>query len=377
MYVGFLRGKETPSLFAKLLSKSCNQQGLTLVYFKPEDLSIEKKLIKGKVLIENKWESIKIGIPKFIDVNPHLFNNKKYKEEMLFLKRETTLSIERRHIMRKDKLQSELNKKETLKRFSIKGEKISSFNQFVDFIEQNKKVVVKPVGGLQGKSVIFIEKKTDGHYIVGSQKDVESIMMEQLKELYENQLKQKNYIIQNYIKSRTKQGEPFDCRVHLEKKSKDHWVIANTFIRIGIGQSIVSNINQGGGISRTKDFLSANFGEQGIDIFKDIKDSSILIAKELEKMTSSTYMTMGLDVGIDPNGKIVVFEVNSYPIIKPSMAEIIMIRPLFYKDMLIKSSHNLTSDNEKLKVEIEKIHSSSSWKITAPLRKVRKIIKKK
>lgn len=77
--------------------------------------------------------------------------------------------------------------------------------------------------------------------------------------LYEEIFSDNRYVVQKYIQSRTWQGDPFDCRIHLEKNGNGHWRIIKKSIRIGIGQKVISKVNQGGGVSDCKAFLAANF----------------------------------------------------------------------------------------------------------------------
>src|SRR5699024_5798821 len=353
MIVGFLRRSSHPPKISYYLSLTCAYYGIKLVYFTPKDISIDNKTITGKILMNNKWEEVTISIPKFIDITPHLFNSKKHSQKIGFLKNETMLSIDRRHIINKDILQTEFMKIPHLQRYAIKGEHLKSVEQALSFISENKKVVAKPIGGLQGKSVIMIEKASNNNYKLGINKEIIDLNEQEFIRYVKDELLEKGILIQTYVSSRTIQGEPFDCRVHLEKKSQFEWVIAKTFIRVGVGQTIVSNISQGGGISKTENFLKANFGEKYIDILDDIKKSSKLIAEELEKITDTTLMTIGLDIGINEDGSLFVFEANSFPIVAPSMAEISVIRPLFYKSMLTNNSSNLRAS--KIKKQNHKI----------------------
>src|SRR5699024_11740718 len=115
-------------------------------------------------------------------------------------------------------------------------------------------------------------------------------------------LKKTKYLMQRYIVSRKNLGDPFDCRVHLEKGANNEWKIANMFIRIGIEQSVVSNVSQGGGISRVNSFLEVNYTGKAKQIEKQLHQVSTKIAVEIERITKTQLATMGLDVGIDPYG---------------------------------------------------------------------------
>src|SRR5699024_12842950 len=115
---------------------------------------------------------------------------------------------------------------------------------FLDIIKLNSKVVVKQVNGLQGKSVIVLKAINENLFVIGEQKNDKEYTMGELKELFTSIFNKSRYVVQKYITSRTKNNDPFDCRVHMEKGANNRWNIANIYVRIDIDQSVVSNDNQ-------------------------------------------------------------------------------------------------------------------------------------
>src|SRR5699024_5863786 len=400
MIVGFLRNKSSQMKTARHLSLSCNYYGIKLVYFSIADVNIDKGLVNGQMYLNNEWEKVIVPIPKYIDVNPHLYKNRSNVKVLNYLKDKSTLSIYKKNIISKDDLQSKFAKSKRLKRYGIPSESTKDFEQLLDFISLHQKIVIKPVDGMQGKSVISIEQDTQNQFKVGIKKETFIYRMEDLKKLYKNEIADKRYMMQRFIESRTEQNDPFDCRIHMEKNGRNQWIVANMFIRVGIGQSVVSNINQGGGISKPKEFLKVNYGkEKGSIILQDLQQTGKILANELEKHVKHTLMVVGIDVGIEPDGNLVVFEVNSFPITSPQLAEISMNRAAFYKYMLerekeeeIKSlliekekkinslqneKHEIFTQLKSLKKEITNLKNSNSWKLTKPLRSISSKFKNK
>lgn len=56
-----------------------------------------------------------------------------------------------------------------------------------------------------------------------------------------------------------------------KKNGRGRWAIAKIYVRIGIGQSVISNVNQGGGISDIREFLKTNYGEKWKEIYSNLK----------------------------------------------------------------------------------------------------------
>ena len=376
MFVGFMRKSKSPSFMAKFIAITCKNQGIELIYMTPEDVNIKSNTVNGYIYLNNEWEKVTVPIPSFIDISPHLFTYKKYKKILNYLKKNTKLSIDERHIILKDELQFQLRKNKDFYHIAIPTKKLNAFSDLTKWLDKYKTIVVKPVRGLQGNDVYILKKEELNNYTLGISKEEKKLTENELSEYFSRKLKNKNYIIQKYISSRTIDGDPFDCRIHLEKNGKGEWETARKYIRIGIGQKVVSNISQGGAISKPENFLQYNFGEEkGKEIDYKLDLLAQTLPYEIEKIKNKTFMTMGVDVGIDNSGDLFVFEINSFPIVSPLKTEIALLRADYYKYMLNYPINN--KENEQLKKELTNIKNSKSWKLTKPLRKLGIILNKK
>lgn len=389
MLAGILRFKQkAPKSFFRLLTMYSHRYGVNLIYFTPEDINIRKKRIQGQMLINDQLVNVNSRIPDFIDVTPHIFNEKnrrKYTKEIEFLKKNSELSIDRRQIIRKDKLQKVLSESKEFSYLAIPTMKVKDFKGFLDKINQNKKMVIKSVSGLQGKGVTLVSMQ-DTNFIVGEKKQERVLSQNQLEDFFNSNIYGKNYIMQKYINSRSNNGEPIDCRIHLEKNKYGKWEVARKFIRIGIGQKVVSNISQGGCISDVKNYLKSTFGDNWKKVYNKITEIEKRLPYFIEKHEKKQFMVMGFDVGIDLNGEVCIFEVNSFPIIAPQRAQVSKIRAGYYAYRIKKIKENKKSKNntEKKQVkdnyykrEYDKMVNSTSWKITKPVRMIGSIIKRK
>src|SRR5699024_9385464 len=160
-----------------------------------------------------------------------------------------------------------------------------------------------------------------------------------------------NYVCQKYVSSRTKQGDPFDCRIHVQKAEKGEWAVLKNYIRIGIGQKVISNVNQGGGISDLVPFLKANFENQWKEISKDIKELTETLPSKIESLIDSPTMAFGFDIAITRNGELYLFEANRAPAVKTVLARTSRLRIQYYEYML----NNIVDKNKLIKVN--KAHS--------------------
>src|SRR5690625_207546 len=273
MMIGLLRTSETPPVaFADLLTMTCNYQGIKLLYMTPSNIDIKTGMVTGKMLIENEWRNIKTKLPKFIDATPYLFsgaNAKKYQKEIRYLKKSTRLSINRRHLIQKDELQRMLTKHKELKELAIETEEVTTFEKLISFLDKHNSIILKPVLSNGGKNATIIQNADKDYAEI--EEENKKITFKERSELCDEKYSKRSYVIQEYVVSRSLFDEPIDWRVHLEKNGNNEWEVARSFVRIGLGEKVVSNISQGGGISRVDPFLKANFRENWKVIKKKIE----------------------------------------------------------------------------------------------------------
>ncbi|WP_163969625.1 YheC/YheD family protein [Oceanobacillus halotolerans] len=402
MLIGFMRNFKHPPDLAKLTAMLCNYHGIELIYIRPPDVNMNTKKVEGKMLINNKWINVHRELPPFIDITQYCFK-RKYKEIINYLRKNTILSYDKGNTLNKEKLQQELLKDDECSHFVIPTLKVHKFSDIEKFINKHKVIVMKPIRGERGRG-IFILKKHNKNYMLGHQKEEKVYSSEEFKDFYDDHIKNKRYIIQKYISSRTIQGDPFDCRIHIQKGQQGKWIVVKKFIRIGIGQQVISNVNQGGGISEVKPFLKANFGEKWQDIAKKLDDLALILPNKIEEIKKAPIMTIGLDIGIDSTGKVYLFESNGEPTTKPLLAESAKTRTEYYKYVI---EHKLKSDQKTGKYDLDKhnkntetemeelqekynlikkekdlykkkyfaIENSTSWKVTKPVRVIGNIVK--
>lgn len=424
-----MRTFKNPTRMATALAIACKTQGIDLLYFHPSDVDILKGKVHGKVYIENKWNKITTDIPKFVDVN-HFCYRKRYKEVMDFLGKSTRLSESNLNRVNKMKLQNALKKDKEYAHLVIPTKRITDFNSIGHSLDKYKIIVLKPIGGSFGDNIYICEKKDADCYRLKFKNTEKILTLDEFKIYYEDNIEGNRYIIQKYIDSSTVQGNPFDCRICVEKNGDGEWVLAKKFIRIGIGQKAVSNISKGGGVSATVPFLKFNFGDKWREVENKLMAVAVTLPKKIEQLRDYSLMTMGIDIGIDKQGNVYVFEVNSSPGTSQSAYETSLYRSQYYKYVLThelnldtneyiskftsedlqgyinkqlnkqrilqnkvemlskelekinnktselqnhvnkqsKEKHTLQKKDKMLSKELNKVYNSTSWKITKPLR---------
>jgi len=185
-------------------------------------------------------------------------------------------------------------------------------NNLRSMLDTHQMVVVKPVVGAGGHGVIKVTRDGDGYTYTYYSQTKRFASFTALVGSLNNQRKGRAYIIQKGIYLATVDGRPIDYRVKYVK-TENGWVYRAIVGRIAKKGLFVTNLCRGGtlvsaanGISRS--LSSAQVGEKK----RKMRELTVLSTNVLESKYPGIGQ-LGFDYGIDKQGKIWIFEVNTRP----------------------------------------------------------------
>jgi glutathione synthase/RimK-type ligase-like ATP-grasp enzyme len=187
------------------------------------------------------------------------------------------------------------------------------------FLNKYKNVFIKPVHGSQGRSIFKLNYSDDVLSVNSSLKafsekklrdcTIDEIYL-QLKPLLNNRI----YIIQQGIPLITYDSRGMDFRVLCHKNHKDVWEVTSVVARIAAEKEFVSNIAKGGEVMAPQTALEKSFTAQvASSIISEMKELAVEITSAISLQSSGIFGELGIDMGIDHNGKLWLIEVNSKP----------------------------------------------------------------
>lgn len=307
MKVGMLRYPEKPPFLARTIAYICSHYNIDFFYFRPEDVDLTHKKINGSFLVNGKWVQKSTDFPDVIDNAPM-----RERDKILYSVLEEHSILTTRRIGSKKKIFNTLEKDGRFKDVLIPYKLIEDEVGIKLAIDEYKKVLLKPSRSNQGKNIYVIERSKNG-FQVSTDSTTKSYSELAFTNLYNEVFANRLYICQPFIESKTKEGHPFDVRIHTRKNIDGKWATVKIYPKIGIGKSITSNISQGGGISAINSFLEAQFE----DNWKDVKQRLNQLSRQFPPLFQSLYTfpidALGIDIGIDKSGKLWLFEVNTFP----------------------------------------------------------------
>lgn len=183
----------------------------------------------------------------------------------------------------------------------------------VDYLGKFSSVYVKPDREHRGKGIMKVWKKDRAYHLVhvkGSAKRYQSI-----GEVY-RKIRQKSngarFIVQKGIPLARVNGRVFDIRVMMMRNGQGAWQYAGMIAKVAGTRSVITNVARGKGYVLKVDRALLKSGKfsasQRIAILKRLRSLSYTVANYFNRYKYSSQI--GVDYGVDSNGKITIIEVN-------------------------------------------------------------------
>lgn len=176
---------------------------------------------------------------------------------------------------------------------------------------------IKPDDSSQGVGIIRIDRAGEHSVMLRSIDTKHFSFHQNVKSLFTtiNKLRRKqHYIIQQGITSTTQLYFPFDIRIHVLKVN-DSWTVGGMIGKVAKRKSIVTNASQGAVPTHIDTVLNHFRGyseEQSQAVKAAMEKITLDVATEMGKKHTD-WKEFGLDIGIDQENHIWIYEVNFKP----------------------------------------------------------------
>ncbi|GAX92002.1 YheC/YheD family protein [Effusibacillus lacus] len=223
-----------------------------------------------------------------------------------------------------------------------------SQKQVSHWLQQYDNVYLKPCNGSLGMGVIRLRQETDqlevSHSNKGSSLHFE-IPMDGFGGLQKS-IRRRPYLIQEGISLLQISEQPVDFRVSVQKGAAGEWTVSGVVGKVGVPGAHATNLAVGGKAISATEILTTAFEKQKADqIYADMKEAALKIAKQLE--TIGPFMAdFGLDLAVTMDGTIKFIEANGRDLRitfrdakKPQMWRRTFQNPILYGVYLLGSNH--------------------------------------
>ena len=325
--IGFMHYRKKPTNRAYAFAAVAKAEGAELLYFSPGAVDFENKKINGYIYQNGEWVNV---ISNFPDIICNVAGFSKDKQNAIVERLHEEIPFTSYSIGSKETVYRNIMKYKEFSHYLVPSEKVLSANHFFNLLDKHGEIVFKPSMGSQGKDVYYVSKEINTE--INAENSFYKILNGIQKTIYDhseisdfisNKIREEEYLIQPYINCRTKSGDSYDLRLHVQKNIKGDWVITKIYPRIAISGSILCNLSRGGYTIELTSFLKREFEDDFYNMQKYIEAFSLQLAAHMDKIQKDIYKEdldeLGIDIGIDKNQKICIYEVNWRPGAPPSL----------------------------------------------------------
>ncbi|HZG75545.1 MAG TPA: YheC/YheD family protein [Paenibacillus sp.] len=182
-------------------------------------------------------------------------------------------------------------------------------------------VIVKPAHGWGGKGVMRVRRASNGRLEIRYKRSKKTYSSQAEANRYiRRKAKGKTFLVQRYIRLARVDGRPFDLRVMVQRRktSSSKWKVTGRLAKVAGKGYLVTNVRRSRGrvmkvdsALRASD-LRGNTASRRKRILKEVDRVSLVGAKALSRRYPFIH-TVGMDIGVDRDGKTWMIEPNFTP----------------------------------------------------------------
>ncbi|CAG7652508.1 Endospore coat-associated protein YheD [Paenibacillus solanacearum] len=180
-----------------------------------------------------------------------------------------------------------------------------------EMLAQYGSVIAKPCSSAGGHGIVKISRKNYGYKIRYKGMKKKTGKFSKLVRALRRLQRRRKYILQRTIDLAQIDGRPVDYRVKLVRKG-DKWKVTALVAKVARKGYFITNICRGGDLMRSSEAirrsLNTNPRRKKRKMVKLSRKSAKILAKKFPGITQ-----LGFDYGLDKDGKIWMFEVNTNP----------------------------------------------------------------
>lgn len=308
--------------FFEEVTRAARRAGSFVYIFTSDDVDLQNKSIKGFRYSNRKWTSNRFPLP---DVIHNRLTSRRLEQEdhMQKLLNQLTddyhIPLFNHRFLDKIEVTKLLSGNDKVRPYLPETITTANRTSVVSMFRKYPVLYIKPSSGSLGQGIIKITRSSQGwKYIQNTMNGTVHGEFRKGKDALRfviPRLKKGTYLIQRGIPLVRSWGQPVDFRALLQKDETDNWNVTSIVARTASSQSFVSNVAQGGKLSKVADALkSSSLPNNKVGVVqKRLREVSAIIAEAIEDNADGIFAELGIDLGVDPTGKVWLIEINSKP----------------------------------------------------------------
>lgn len=324
--LGILTCQERPPYaehpFFRQIARRAAACGLNVIVFTPWSWLPAQKRVYGYVWREEKkrWVPASSPLPDLVYDRCFFTSPAHYRSVAPYLKRLQRLPSVRflgHGLAGKWEVYTILHRHPDIRPYLPETARVHGVGDVLAHLGQKGDVVIKPLGGSLGRKVVrILHGPADTFHLFGrdawNRPFAVNIRKGQLIRWLGGQLAGSRWVIQPYLHLYTEDRRPFDIRVLVQKTGQGEWETVGKAVRQGQTGGLTSNLHGGGKGIGFHSFMQRHFPDKADEIERQIDELSRKIPPLLEG-DHGPLVELGIDIGVDREGKVWLIEVNSKP----------------------------------------------------------------
>jgi glutathione synthase/RimK-type ligase-like ATP-grasp enzyme len=227
--------------------------------------------------------------------------------------------------------------------YVIKTIQVKDAIQTLSFLEDEKKIILKPAFGSGGMGIACLEKENETISVTVEKEQQILTSTFPSRSIAHNWIEtlrtKKEYLAQPYLQLVDQDNRPFDIRILMQKDGNGQWVERGRGIRTGQTNGVLSNLSAGADTEPFHKWANGQNPSKIEFLEKEIRE----ITTQLPQIIEQTYpplFEIGIDIGVAKDFSLWILDVNSKPGRKvilettPSALESLYTAPLEYGSRL-------------------------------------------
>jgi len=310
--IGYLHTRKDPAKVKKLYAFQAvaKAEGAELVYFTAGMIRLRKRRIKGYVYENGSWIRRLCPYPDVIYNDSYPSSPKRelaverLREEIPF----TSYPIGSKYAVYHRILEGGLYADSLIPSIELQHPQ-----EVFDRLARSGRLILKPSWGHQGLGVALIEAAPQG-FIWKERGKQESLTRSEIEQRLEELLAgDDTFLIQSFIVTKTRSGHAYDFRLHVQKDGGGRWAMSAIYPRIAKEGEFIANLSAGGYSQIPTVFFREQFGAESADVEAQLTEYALGLAAHLDEVCGKSFDELGIDVALDGQGRIHLFEVNWKP----------------------------------------------------------------
>lgn len=311
--------------FIDIINKG-RSMGFIVYVLTVKNLILGRSHLKGFIFNEenNKWQRENLPFPNVIyNRIPQREHEKEpaVRAKLKACRDYPNLFLFNPYYFNKWRLYKWLNKSEKTMSLVPNTRRLISIEVLDRMLQKHANLYLKPVSGKAGNGIMTVAYRTEKtlpyRLKIQLNKKSSTYYCSTMRKLWlkiQNQRNREAYIVQQAIKLASYQDRSYDLRALVQKNKYGKWELSGLGARLAGARSITTHVPRGGQIEEPEKLLRYSFDdEHSVNILADVKSTALRVARQIERGSGRKLGEMSMDLGVDIEGNIWIFEANAKP----------------------------------------------------------------